>query len=250
MSTLRIAAAQSISLAGDIAANIDIHLKFMRAAHQTGVNFLVFPELSLSGYELPLLKSLAIKPDDTRLGPIRKLVNEIQMTVVIGVPLEAADGITISAITFFPDDTMQTYHKQYVHSSEAPYAISGERINLKYPLGDESFALGICADTTHPIHAEQAAATGASLYVASVLVSESGYAKDAALLQGYAKQHHIGVLMANHAGPSGEYISAGKSAFWAPDGSLIVTALGTGNALIIATKNGSTWSGEVIDVTL
>ena len=250
MSTLRIAAAQSISVAGDIAANIDIHLKFIHAAHEAGVNFLVFPELSLSGYELPMLKDLLIEPQDARLNPIRTLVKETQMTVVIGVPLAAPHGITISAIAFFPDGSAQIYSKQYVHSSEALYAVDGEKVNLKYPLRDESFALGICADTTHPTHAERAAATGASLYVAGVLLSESAYAKDAAQLQGYAQQHHMGVLMANHGGPSGEYISAGKSAFWAPDGCLIVTTLGTGNALIIATKNGSTWSGEVINVNL
>ncbi len=250
MSTLRIAAAQSISIAGDIAANLAIHLKFIRAAHEAGVNFLLFPELSLTGYELPLLKNLALSPDDIRLDPIRDLVIETQMTVVIGVPLAAPHGITISAITFFPDGSTQTYSKQYVHSSEAPYAVDGEKISLKYPIKEDSFALAICADTNHPNHAASAAATGASLYAAGVLVSEAAYAKDAHQLQSYAQQHHMGVLMANHGGPSGEYISAGKSAFWAPYGQLIVATQGTGYALIIATKNDGVWSGEVINVTI
>lgn len=51
---LRIAAAQSTSVAGDITANMLIHTRFINAAHQAGVALLVFPELSLCGYELPL----------------------------------------------------------------------------------------------------------------------------------------------------------------------------------------------------
>ena len=47
---IRIAAAQAPSVAGDIAANIAIHLRFIAAAQAEGVQLLVFPELSLCGY--------------------------------------------------------------------------------------------------------------------------------------------------------------------------------------------------------
>ncbi|HJR33258.1 MAG TPA: nitrilase-related carbon-nitrogen hydrolase, partial [Pseudomonas sp.] len=49
MTTLTIAAAQSISVAGDLAANIARHLRFMQVAAEQGVQLLVFPELSLTG---------------------------------------------------------------------------------------------------------------------------------------------------------------------------------------------------------
>ena len=50
---LRIAAAQSASVPLDIAANLLRHLDFIDAAAREQVELLVFPELSLSGYELP-----------------------------------------------------------------------------------------------------------------------------------------------------------------------------------------------------
>lgn len=54
MIAIVIAAAQSISRPGDIEANVREHLRFITAAHAARVQMLVFPELSLTGYELPL----------------------------------------------------------------------------------------------------------------------------------------------------------------------------------------------------
>ena len=44
---LRIAAAQSPSVPGDVARNVLIHLAFVRVAASEGVQVLLFPELSL-----------------------------------------------------------------------------------------------------------------------------------------------------------------------------------------------------------
>jgi predicted amidohydrolase len=90
--------------------------------------------------------------------------------------------------------------------------------------------------------------TGASLYLAGVLVSHAGYAADAAKMQQHASHLNLGVLMANHGGPSGPYVSAGKSAFWAPGGNLVVQAPGPGNVLVVATKQSGDWTGEIISV--
>ena len=60
MTTLTVAAAQSISIAGDVHADIVRHQRFIRTAAEQGVQVLVFPELSLSGYERGLAAQLAI----------------------------------------------------------------------------------------------------------------------------------------------------------------------------------------------
>lgn len=66
----RIAAAQSQSVAHDIAANVAIHRSFVHAAG--GVDLLVFPELSLVGYELDGASRAAIAPSDPRLEPLQR----------------------------------------------------------------------------------------------------------------------------------------------------------------------------------
>ncbi|MNY60306.1 hypothetical protein D3C86_1968400 [compost metagenome] len=58
------------------------------------------------------------------------------------------------------------------------------------------------------------------------------------------------VLMANHGGATGGWESAGRSAVWAPDGSLIAAAAGTGNQMVIARRNSAGWTGEVLAVEL
>lgn len=250
MSSIRIAAAQSVSIACDIAANVQIHSRFITAAHQAGVNLLVFPELSLSGYELSHLKDCLIKQDDGCLAPIRDLVRETRMTVVVGAPVAVGTSSTpsIAAITFFPDGSTSIYRKQYLHPGEEKYVVKGEAGNQSFSLLDESYALAICADTAHEQHAVSAAATGASLYLAGVLVSEAGYPADSANLQRYATQLSLGVLMSNHGGPSGGYVSAGKSAFWAPGGKLVVAAPGAGNLLVVASHHSGEWHGELLAV--
>ena len=49
--TLVIAAAQSASVPGNVSRNVTRHLQFGAVAADKGVQLLVFPELSLTGYE-------------------------------------------------------------------------------------------------------------------------------------------------------------------------------------------------------
>lgn len=250
MPSLRIGAAQSVCIPGDVAANVLVHTRFIAAAHREKVDLLVFPELSLSGYELPLLQDCRLQPEDGCLAPIKQMVRETRMTVVVGAPLDHGIGVTpsIAAITFFPDGRTSIYCKQYLHPGEEKYVAKGEAVSHSHGIRDQSFALAICADTSHEQHAVCAANTGASLYLASVLVSESGYPADSALLRRYATKLNVGVLMSNHGGPSGGYAAAGKSAFWAPGGRLVVQAPGTGSLLIVASHHSGAWSGELLAV--
>jgi predicted amidohydrolase len=246
MSSLRIAAAQSVSIPGDIAANVASHCTFIRAAAACAVDLLVFPELSLCGYELPLLGACTVQADDALLAPIRELAASNAIVVVVGAAiLNAANQVQIGTITFFPSGASAIYCKQYLHTGEERFVTAGASTCSTYPIADETFALAICADTAHEQHAQAAAAAGASLYAASVLVSEAGYPVDAGNLQRYAERYGMAILMANHGGPTGGYVSAGKSAFWSAQGQLIVAAPGTGQYLVIATKSTEGWVGEL-----
>nr|WP_315426603.1 carbon-nitrogen hydrolase family protein [uncultured Albidiferax sp.] len=248
--TLRIAAAQSCSVPGDIAANLRNHLQFIDAARQARADLLLFPELSLSGYEPALLPGCVLHPADSRLAPLQALAREAGMAIVVGAPVASgvADKPCIGAISFYPDGSSTVYRKQHLHASEdrfaAPGAVDAGNPN-HYLLGHTAAALAICADAMHAPHAERAVAAGAALYLASSLVSEGGYAAEAMQLQRYAQQWKLGVLLANHGGPSGGYASAGKSGFWAPGGQLVVAAPGTGNLLLLASCEAGAWSGAL-----
>ena len=228
-----------------------IHLAFIEAARAHGVDLLVFPELSLSGYELPMLRGCAPTPQDPRLAPIREAASASGMTVIAGAPLaDAGDGLPgIAAFTFGVDGALGVYRKQYLHAGEEQYVRAGPIGASGAVLNGHRYALAICADTTHRAHAAAAAATGATLYLAGVLISKGGYAQDAALLQQYAAEFNLGVLMANHAAPSGGYDVAGGSAIWTAGGALLARADGPGDCLVIARETGG-WQGQVVAVHL
>ncbi|HEY2910226.1 MAG TPA: nitrilase-related carbon-nitrogen hydrolase [Gemmataceae bacterium] len=70
MSEFKIAAAQVASVRGDLEGSIRTHAAAITAAAQRDVSVLVFPELSLTGYEPELAADLAITAGDERLAPI------------------------------------------------------------------------------------------------------------------------------------------------------------------------------------
>ena len=173
------------------------------------------------------------------------------MTTVVGLPLRqlGSDAIMIGALVFAADGSHAIYTKQHLHSGEEAVFTPGDGGAL-LGVGSEHVALSICADFTHPSHAHAAALKGAGVYATSVLVSEKGYARDSGLLQGYAINHSMGVLMANHGGPSGGWTCAGRSAFWSPGGDLVASASGMGDCLVIARRRKGAWQGQVVDVSL
>ena len=249
MSTLTMAAAQSISIAGDLAANIDRHLRFIEVAAEQGVELVVFPELSLTGYEGEVAAALAIDPQDGVMQPLRDLARELGVTAVVGMPirLTPSSAVVIGALVLGADGSLNVYSKQHLHAGEELiFAPGNGGANVK--IGSDTVALAVCADFSHASHAANACALGANVYAAGVLIGEAGYAPDTALLQGYARRHSMAVLMANHGGLTGGWQSAGRSAIWSEDGALIVSAPGSGDCLVVARRIEGAWQGEVLAV--
>lgn len=245
------AAAQSISIAGDTRANLARHQRFMQAAAEQGVQLLVFPELSLTGYERGLAADLAVLPEDAVLQPLRDLAQALGLTTVVGMPIRlAADGpVLIGALVLGADGSLGVYSKQHLHPGEEVAFAPGHGGSM-LAMGQDRIALAVCADFSHASHAAAAAGQGATLYAAGVLITEGGYVPDTTLLQGYARHHTMTVLMANHGGVTGGWESAGRSAIWGPDGSLLVAAPGTGEWLVIVRRDANGWAGQVMPVAM
>lgn len=245
MAGLRMAAAQSASVPGDIAANVRRHCAFIDAAAGAGVQLLVFPELSLSGYEPELLASNALTADDPRLATLRERALSLGMTIIVGAPIAHKDALPfIGAIAFHPNGRSTTYRKHFLHPGEERFAAPGGAISQIIDVRGVPVALAVCADTANQQHPHAAAVAGATLYVAGSVISTAGYAKEQALLSGYARLFNFEILLANHAFETGGYTSAGRSAVWLPDGQLLVEAPGQGELLVLADEN----SGALLPV--
>ncbi|MDH3892205.1 MAG: carbon-nitrogen hydrolase family protein [candidate division Zixibacteria bacterium] len=244
-----LAAAQSNSLAGGIDSNVRTHTKFVQAAIEFDCDLILFPELSLTGYEKELAGELAMTPDDVRLSPLREQAQRSAITIVAGAPIAHADGKPyVGAIVFYSDRSF-VYTKQHLHHSEDEFFSAGDCAGV-VDLNGEFAGLAICADIANPAHADEAAALGASIYAASVFVTPEGYPADAALLRQYAAQHQMAVILSNFAGPTGGLSSAGKSALWDETGHLVVAAPESGEYLVVAERTDAGWNGRVHELPL
>ena len=241
---LVIAAAQSASVAGDVRWNVAHHLRFAALAAEHGAQLLVFPELSLTGYELAIARWNTVCPDNPALDTLRQFATQAKMTVVAGAPLlNGKDELYIGALAFRPDGSVSTYTKVHVHESELHVFRPGPG-GAPLLIGEATVALAICADASHPQHAARAAERGANVYATGALVDVAGYARKAALMGTYAREHKMAVLLANYSGASGGLVSAGRSALWSDDGQLVAACTGTEEALLVGRKQAGTWSGS------
>lgn len=246
MSNLKVAVAQVSSIKGDIDENIKTHLVAIEKASQLGVSYIVFPELSLTGYEPELAVKLAFSTDDIRLKPLIDSAIENNIKIGVGAPLKS-DGLPkIGLIIISQLGILDTYEKMYLHSGEEAYFNHGTNYNC-ITIGSTKIANAICADTNNTNHARTCSELGASVYIAGVLISESGYDSDTAVMAGYAKKYNMLVAMANHSQPTGNWTPIGKSAIWS-NTRLLACAPENQNALVIAEKNDDYWSGRVVEL--
>lgn len=231
----RIAAAQSTSVPLDVAANVQEHLRFVEAAADHGVQWLVFPELSLTGYELAAMPGLVLHAEHPLLAPLRQAAHRSGMAITVGAPVDSGTALpSIGAITLRPDGQHGVYRKFHLHDGEKQFAAPGLKAVHLQSLGTASIASAICADTNIASHAAGAAQAGAHVYAAGILTSANGYAAEAPLWAGYARDHRMVVVIANYGGPSGGYVPAGKSGIWDVEGRCIAAADGVGDWLVIA----------------
>jgi predicted amidohydrolase len=243
----KIAAAQIPSIRGDVPANVSRHEAALRAAAAAGVSVVVFPELSLIGYEPEIAASLAFTDDDIRLEPLRRIVLEHNLTTMIGAPIRTDDKPAIGTVILGPDGGRQIYRKMHLGGSEVSFFSPG---TLPVVLEVESHRIGvsICADSSQCSHAESYYRLGARIYAAGVFLTDEWYLTDAPRLQKFAADFGMLTVMANQAASIGTHRSVGRSAVWNPSGSLLAEAEGTEEALVVATDVNGVWNAHTLGI--
>jgi predicted amidohydrolase len=217
---MKIAVAQTKPVTGNIESNVKNHITLASLAASNGAEIIIFPELSLTGYEPSLAKELATSINDSRFDIFQKLSNEKQITIGVGVPTNAETGIHITMVLFQPNKPRQANSKMYLHEDEEPFFVSGENLPGLF-INNTPMALAICYEISIPQHAENAHKTGAQLYVASVAKTVKGVEKAWAGLGEIAGKYGMTVLMSNSVGMCEDGLCGGRSAAWNSKGELL-----------------------------
>jgi len=217
---MKIALAQTQPIKGDVLKNIKSHKVLIKKAIYNNVNLIIFPELSITGYEPELAKILAVKFNDSLLNDFQKISDENNISIIIGMPTKKNDTIQISSIIFQPNTPRSVYSKQNLFPTEIDVFNKGsENISLNFE--EYKIALVICYDLSDSEHSLNAYNAGNNIYLASVLNSFSGIEDDISKLSAIAKKYNMIVGMSNFVGESGGYNCAGRSSFWDTNGELI-----------------------------
>lgn len=217
---MKICAAQTSPVKGDIKANLQRHKKLVALAAAQGAGMIIFSELSVTGYEPELARHLAVELNDGSLNDLQEASNNYNIIIGAGMPLRQAGGIEISLVIFQPNNPRQVYAKQHLHPDEYPFFTAAKQSEVKLGADAPSAAFAICYEISIPSHSEQAYKSGASIYIASVAKTAPGVEKAIETLSGIAQKYRMTVLMANCTGHCDNFDCGGKSSAWHSNGLL------------------------------
>ena len=237
---MRVAVAQTRPFKGDILRNIETHVRWIRVAAGANASHIIFPELSVTGYEPTLAASLAMRSDDVRMVVFQSLSDRHSMTIGLGAPTIGPDGILISMLIFRPGEERQVYSKRYLHTDEEPFfACGGKPVMLE----DNKLALAICYELSVPKHSEDAHVAGAEIYLASVAKTAAGIDRAGLTLAEIARKYSMLVLVSNAVGDCDNFVCGGGSAIWNKDGNLLARLGERAEGLLLL----DTETGEIIE---
>ena len=239
---MKLCAVQLASLKGDVPGNVQRHLACVEQAAALGAELVVFPELSLTGYEPTLARQAALPVSSARLDPLQAACDRLGITIAAGLPLPTPEGIRIGMPILSPMAARQAYAKRRLHEDELPYFTPGDQA-LLLQVGEHRVAPAICYESMFMAHAAAAREHGADLYLVSVAKTAKGIREGYLHYPAVARELGMPVLMANCVGPADTFIGAGGSAAWDSQGCLLASLddrieglilLDTGNTSAVA----------------
>ena len=239
----KVAVAQIDPTLGDIDVNMERHREAIAKARAEGVDLLVFPELSLTGYRLkdsvPEVALTTQCPEFLELSDLSK-----DISIVAGFVLESSEHFFFNSSVYFEGGKAAFIHRKvylptYGMFDEQRYFARGRRIQA-FDTKHGRAAILVCEDMLHPSAVTIAALDGAGLIIvpsaspARGVASEGEVDANGRTWESYnramAGAYGVFVVHANRAGvedghtfwggseivgPSGETIA--KAAYYQPD---------------------------------
>lgn len=237
------------SVKGDIENNLNKHIEHIQLSAESGADIVVFPELSLTGYELELASELAIDSTSSIIADLSNIAINNNVVIVSGIPLISdSDKPYIGALISFPSGKTDLYRKQYLHPGEDKFISAGSE-NYSFEFKQKKIFLGICADFTNSQHWTHANEDHADIYLSSVLISKNGFAHDSEILRRKAIEHKLKIVMSNYIGETGGWLSHGNSRAWDADGNVCISANDSDPCLVLCTTADGTIPGKIINLT-
>ena len=156
---------------GDVAANRDNIIKWMRKAAAADAKLVIFPEGILSGYSFRHIEKSALSLDAPEIADIGAEAASLRLVVSIGLLERFHEGIYVSQLClgrglFIP------YRKCHLTETEKKLCVAGDVLGIQ-DLGFVRMGTQICYDSAFPRASETLVRKGAEL-----LITPTGHAYD------------------------------------------------------------------------
>lgn len=239
----KVGIAQIAPIQGDLDANAVKHEYFIREAEKQGVEFLLFPELSLTGYEVPLPHKIACPVEHElirSLGSVSKKVTCAFGFMEMGYAAQMHNSFAV-----FHDEKLLYLHRKL---NLANYGKLNEGKSFAQGRYLESFDLTepwrasilICADMWNPALAHLAAVSGTTLMLAPINSAKSTVSENFSNFEGwklvtrfYAMIYGMPIMMANRVGVEDDKEFWGHSQIIGPCGDVLKMASHTDEELLV-----------------
>ncbi len=241
---LRVGAAQIKPTEANISDNLEKHVAFIREARAKGVNLLVFPELSLTGYQIrSKTPDLAITRDDPRLLMIAEEAGD--MTVIAGFVEEGFAAQFHNSAAALRNGKVQFIHRKlnlatYGNLEEAKYFARGRYVDVFTHEPPWTAAIFICADSWNPALIHLAGLYGATLLLIPIASSREAVGLDFSNPDGwhtalsfYGMLYGMPIVMTNHCGARDGETYWGGSRVISPHGKTLAIC-GESEELLVA----------------
>src|SRR6188472_3396044 len=151
---MKVAVAQISCSLGDPEANIAKVRAFSQRAKEAGAELVVFPEMTDTGYSMPVIQKHASHWKTGFVAGVQEIANHLSLAIVSGV--SERDGSSIYNSQVLVDakgDIIATYRKTHLYSVapvEEQTCFAPGNTFESFALGDLNFGFSICYDLRFP----------------------------------------------------------------------------------------------------
>lgn len=215
-----------------IEANVEKHIDYIRKAAKEGVELLVFPELSLTGYHFDeTFPDIAISAKDNVLTRIAQAAPD--MRVIVGFVEESNASLLYNSAAVLQHGKVAFIHRKvnlptYGDLVEDKWFSEGRTINT-FEVADWQAGLLLCADMWNPGLVNLLALQGAKMLIAPINSANDSVKFDnpsnwRRTVSFYSFMYGMPIILANRVGEEGGRRFWGGSCMYDPYGNVIVSS--------------------------
>ena len=226
---MKIAAGQIACEVGDVAANVRKLTAFAERAKAAGADWVVFPEMSDTGYVMPVIREKASRWSEGPVLELQRAARELSLGIIAGVSERTEACIFNSQVVIAASgEIVGRYRKAHLFSP-APveehmcFAAGHELVTLA--LGAARVGLSICYDLRFPeFYRALAVNQQANVLVVSAAwpFPRLEHLRTLALARAIENQSYV--VLSNRVGTDGSLTCCGSSAIIDPYGVVIAAA--------------------------